>query len=67
ACTLPHGGILYKLNSKESAELFNTPTNHSNFLERFSTNITIKDRLFLVLMENVPLAFILESTTAIAG
>ncbi|KAG1731747.1 hypothetical protein EDB19DRAFT_1912340 [Suillus lakei] len=30
---LPHGGIIYELNSKESMEWFNTPTNHSNFLE----------------------------------
>jgi hypothetical protein len=33
ACKLPYGGILYKLNSKESAEWFNTPANQSNFLK----------------------------------
>lgn len=62
---LPHGGIIYELNSKESTEWFNTPTNRSNFLERFGTNVTIKDRTFHVLMENVPISFVPESTAAI--
>jgi hypothetical protein len=65
ACKLPHGGIIYKLNSKESMEWFNTPTNRSNFLERFGTNVTIKDHTFHVLMENVLISFAPESTAAI--
>ncbi|KAG1847161.1 hypothetical protein DFJ58DRAFT_639389, partial [Suillus subalutaceus] len=63
---LPHGGILYELNSKNSAEWFNTPSNRSNFLERFGTNVAIKDRSFHVLMENIPITFVSDSTAAIA-
>ncbi|KAG1888690.1 hypothetical protein F4604DRAFT_1521298, partial [Suillus subluteus] len=57
---LPHGGILYELNSKESANWFNKPSNRSNFLEHFGTNVTIKDWTFNVLMENVPVVFFPE-------
>ncbi|KIK34520.1 hypothetical protein CY34DRAFT_17663 [Suillus luteus UH-Slu-Lm8-n1] len=63
---LPHGGILYELNSKSSAEWFNTPANRSNFLEYFASNITIKDRSFHILMENVPISFVPENPAAIA-
>ncbi|KAG2070545.1 hypothetical protein BDR04DRAFT_1018553 [Suillus decipiens] len=65
ACKLPHRDIIYKLNSKESMEWFNIPTNCSNFLEKFGCNVTIKDRTFHILMENVPISFIPESTAAI--
>ncbi|KAG1759604.1 hypothetical protein EDD22DRAFT_782326, partial [Suillus occidentalis] len=63
---LPHGGVLYELNSKESAEWFNSPTNRSNFLEYFAPNASIKDRLYHVLMENVPITFIPDNPAAIA-
>jgi len=54
---LPHGGILYELDSTESVQWFNTPANRSNFLERFGADILIKDRTFQVIVENVPLSF----------
>ncbi|KAG1722078.1 uncharacterized protein EDB91DRAFT_1064058 [Suillus paluster] len=57
ACRLPHGGILYELESPASALWFNTPANRSNFLERFGINIIIKERSFHVLVENVPILF----------
>ncbi|KAG2739811.1 hypothetical protein P692DRAFT_201661418, partial [Suillus brevipes Sb2] len=63
---LPHGGILYELNSKSAAEWFNTPANRSNFLEHFASNVTIKERSFHVLMENVPVTFVPDNPAAIA-
>jgi hypothetical protein len=63
---LPHGGVLYELNSKDSAEWFNSPTNRSNFLEYFAPNASIKDRSYHVLMENVPITFIPDNPAAIA-
>jgi hypothetical protein len=54
---LPHGGILYELDSTASVQWFNTPINRSNFLNRFGTDILIKDRSFQVLVEYVPLSF----------
>ncbi|KAG2064528.1 hypothetical protein BDR04DRAFT_1035103 [Suillus decipiens] len=63
---LPHRGILYELNSKESAEWFKTPTNRSNFLEYYGTNVIIKDRSFNVLIKNFPISFIPENQAAVA-
>ncbi|KAG2133230.1 uncharacterized protein EDB93DRAFT_1254897 [Suillus bovinus] len=62
---LPHGGILHELNTKESAEWFNTPANKSNFLEFYGTNVTIKDRSFHILMENVPISFVPNNPAAL--
>ncbi|KAG2755642.1 hypothetical protein P692DRAFT_20844481 [Suillus brevipes Sb2] len=36
---LPHGGVLYKLNSPEAAEWFNTAANRGYFLEHFRVEI----------------------------
>jgi len=54
---LPHGGILYELDSTASVQWFNTPTNRSNFLERFGADTLIKDRTFQVLVEYIPISF----------
>ncbi|KAG2055667.1 hypothetical protein BDR06DRAFT_824445, partial [Suillus hirtellus] len=62
---LPHGGILYELNSKDSASWFDTPANRSSFLEYFASNVTIKERSFHVLMENVPISFTPDNPSAI--
>ncbi|KIK37781.1 hypothetical protein CY34DRAFT_92152, partial [Suillus luteus UH-Slu-Lm8-n1] len=63
---LPHGGVLYELNSKTSAEWFNIAANKSNFLEFYGTNIIIKDRSYHVLMENAPVSFIPYNPAAVA-
>ncbi|KAG2054170.1 hypothetical protein BDR06DRAFT_884870 [Suillus hirtellus] len=63
---LPHGRVLYEMNSKTSAEWFNTAANKSNFLEFFGTNVVIKDRLYHIMMENVPVAFIPDNPAAVA-
>jgi len=54
---LPHGGILYELNSTQSAKWFQTPSNRSTFINFFGNDVTIKDRSFHILVENVPIAY----------
>ncbi|KAG1794808.1 uncharacterized protein HD556DRAFT_1236238, partial [Suillus plorans] len=54
---LPHGGILYELDSAESAQWLNTPTHRGKFAVNFGPNATIKDRSFNILVENVPLSY----------
>ncbi|KAG1837426.1 hypothetical protein DFJ58DRAFT_610154, partial [Suillus subalutaceus] len=63
---LPHGGVLYELDSVESVLWFNVPAHRSKFLEHFGTEIVIKDRSFHVLVENVPISFIPDNHAAIA-
>jgi hypothetical protein len=58
--------FIYELDSKASAEWFSTPANKSNFLEFYGTNITIKERSYNVLVENVPISFILDNPAVIA-
>ncbi|KAG1796595.1 uncharacterized protein BJ212DRAFT_1290274, partial [Suillus subaureus] len=63
---LPHGGVLYELNSTELAMWFNTPMNRSKFLEHFGIEVVIKDRSFNILIENIPVAFVPENHTALS-
>jgi gas vesicle protein len=63
---LPHGGVLYELNSPEMVKWFNSPANRSQFLEHFGPEITIKDRSFPVLIENVPTSFVPDNKYALA-
>jgi hypothetical protein len=63
---LPHGGVLYELNSLEMVAWFNTLANQGGFLEYFGPEITINDRAFHVLVENVPISFIPENQYALA-
>ncbi|KAG1832875.1 hypothetical protein DFJ58DRAFT_750333 [Suillus subalutaceus] len=63
---LPHGGVLYELDSVESVLWFNVPAHRSKFLEHFSTEIVIKDRSFHILVENVPISFIPDNHATIA-
>ncbi|KAG2347094.1 hypothetical protein BDR05DRAFT_877440 [Suillus weaverae] len=63
---LPHGGVLYELDSVESTNWFNIPAHRSKFLEHFGTEIVIKDRSFHVLVENVPISFVLDNQAALA-
>ncbi|KAG1798862.1 uncharacterized protein HD556DRAFT_1216167, partial [Suillus plorans] len=64
---LPHGGVLYELNLKTSAEWFNIMANKSNFLEFYRTNVIIKDRSYHILMENAPVSFVPDNPAAIAN
>ncbi|KAG1794545.1 uncharacterized protein HD556DRAFT_1188813, partial [Suillus plorans] len=54
---LPHGGILYELDSAESAQWLNTPAHRGKFAVNFGPNATVKDRSFNILVENVPLSY----------
>ncbi|KAG1844475.1 hypothetical protein F4604DRAFT_1490481, partial [Suillus subluteus] len=54
---LPHGRVLYELDSAESTLWFNNPANKSKFLEHFVVEVVIKDRAYHVLIENVPISF----------
>ncbi|KAG2128238.1 hypothetical protein DEU56DRAFT_714620, partial [Suillus clintonianus] len=54
---LPHGGILYELNSVTSAQWFNSPAHRGKFTANFGANATIKDRAFNILIENVPISY----------
>jgi transcriptional regulator of met regulon len=54
---LPHGGILYELDSTESAKWFETPANRGTFLANFGNNVTIKDRSYNILVENAPITY----------
>ncbi|KAG2343928.1 hypothetical protein BDR05DRAFT_883004, partial [Suillus weaverae] len=54
---LPHGGILYKLNSVESAKWLNISAHRAKFTVNFGSNATIKDRSYHVLIENVPTSY----------
>ncbi|KAG1851878.1 hypothetical protein DFJ58DRAFT_746220 [Suillus subalutaceus] len=62
---LPHGGVLYKLDSAESTLWFNNPANKSKFLEHFGVEVVIKDRAYHVLIENVPISFVPDNHAAI--
>ncbi|KAG2127208.1 hypothetical protein DEU56DRAFT_742502, partial [Suillus clintonianus] len=55
---LPHGGVLYELNSAVSAKWFDDPAHRSKFLEHFGIEVVIKDRSFHVIVENAPISFI---------
>ncbi|KAG2113978.1 hypothetical protein DEU56DRAFT_919656 [Suillus clintonianus] len=54
---LPHGGILLELNTVKSAQWFDTPANRGAFIANFSHNVTIKDRSYNVLIENIPVTY----------
>jgi len=58
---LPHGGILYEIESAESARWFEIPANRSKFLTKFGNDVTIKDRTYNIIVENVPVAYNPES------
>jgi gas vesicle protein len=62
---LPHGGILYELDSAESAQWFSNPANKSKFLEHFGVEVVIKERSFHVLVENIPISFVPDNHAAI--
>ncbi|KAG1765681.1 hypothetical protein EDD22DRAFT_774829, partial [Suillus occidentalis] len=62
---LPHGGVLYELDSAESAQWFSNPANKSKFLEHFGVEVVIKERSFHVLVENVPISFVPDNHAAI--
>ncbi|KAG2121947.1 hypothetical protein DEU56DRAFT_719367, partial [Suillus clintonianus] len=63
---LPHGGILYELNSPAAAEWLTTPANRSSFLEHFGPEVIVKDRAYHLIVENVPISFNPLSPTALA-
>ncbi|KAG1820845.1 uncharacterized protein BJ212DRAFT_1265279 [Suillus subaureus] len=54
---LPHSGILYELDSVKSAQWFEIPAHRGKFVVNFSTNATIKDCSFHILMENIPISY----------
>ncbi|KAG2739589.1 hypothetical protein P692DRAFT_201729436, partial [Suillus brevipes Sb2] len=54
---LPHGGILYELDSAESVLWFNTPAHRGKFATNFGSNATFKDRSFNILVENIPISY----------
>jgi hypothetical protein len=64
---LPQGGVLYELDSTESAAWFRTPSNHSKFLDGFGIEVAIRDRAFHVIVENVPISFIPENQAALSN
>ncbi|KAG1787598.1 uncharacterized protein HD556DRAFT_1213609, partial [Suillus plorans] len=57
---LPHGGVLYELDSAESASWLNNPPNRSKFLEGFGIEVVLRDRAYHVIVENVPINFVPE-------
>ncbi|KAG1767210.1 hypothetical protein EDD22DRAFT_773389 [Suillus occidentalis] len=61
AWCLPHGGILYELNSTKSVLWFNTPAHRGNFVTNFGSNATVKDQTFNILVENIPISYNLSS------
>lgn len=63
---LPHGGVLYELNSTEAAEWFNVAANRGYFLEHFGAEIVIKERTHNVIVENVPVTFVSNNPAALA-
>lgn len=54
---LPHGGILYELDSVESTTWLSIPAHRARFATNFGSNATIKDRSYHVLVENVPTSY----------
>ncbi|KAG1886671.1 hypothetical protein F4604DRAFT_1675544 [Suillus subluteus] len=54
---LPHGGIIYEMESATSAEWIATPANRSAFLEHFGPEVIVKDRAYHIIVENVPISF----------
>ncbi|KAG1867706.1 hypothetical protein F4604DRAFT_1584980 [Suillus subluteus] len=59
-------GVLYELNSVESAAWFNISANHSKFLDEFSIEVVIRERAYHIIVENVPINFIPEQLAALA-
>ncbi len=53
---LRNGGILYEMDSEESANWIRKPTNRSEFLKKFGTETEIRDRNHHVLIDFVPCA-----------
>jgi hypothetical protein len=54
---LPHGGILYEFESNTSTAWISSPANRRAFLDHFGPEVIVKDRLYHLIVENVPISF----------
>ncbi|EJD36969.1 hypothetical protein AURDEDRAFT_25106, partial [Auricularia subglabra TFB-10046 SS5] len=67
ATLLRNGGVVYELDSKESAEWVRKPMIRSLFLQRFDPSAILRDRAHPVLLKNVPVEFDVSSTEFLRG
>jgi hypothetical protein len=66
AKNVQNGGILYELNAPGSAKWINALANRSKFLNHFGTDIIIKEQVYQILLENIPISFNPNSKIALS-
>jgi hypothetical protein len=63
---LPHGGILYEFKSTTSTAWISSPANQRAFLDHFGPKVIVKNCLYHLIVENVPISFDPLSTIALS-
>ncbi|KAG2032015.1 hypothetical protein BDR03DRAFT_831977, partial [Suillus americanus] len=54
---LPHGGMPYKFESTMSTAWISSPANRRAFLNHFGPEVIVKDHLYHLIVENIPISF----------